>query len=234
MQLDLQGTHGQPRDGPGLARRQARAEGLAIALRRLGASARRGPSSSGACRGPDSTSIGGHDHERVAGRFGRRQRRATPCSWRRPATWRITPRRRASPRFRSELGLEAKLISVDNTQVYVATDDDSIVVAFRGSEAPTTLDGLKDWLLTNANNYLILPTGRAGTDFAAAGVGRAVPSGVPRCPGDDLGAAPGGRRGGAEGQGAAALDHRPQPRRCGWPCWPPGGSSAASWRCRRS
>jgi hypothetical protein len=74
-------------------------------------------------------------------------------------------------RFRSELGLEARLISVDNTQVYVAENDRSIVVAFRGSEAPTTLDGLKDWLLTNANNYLILPEGRAGTDFAAAGVG---------------------------------------------------------------
>ncbi len=74
-------------------------------------------------------------------------------------------------RFRSELGLEARLISVDNTQVYVAEDDRSIVVAFRGSEAPTTLDGLKDWLLTNANNYLILPEGRSGTDFAAAGVG---------------------------------------------------------------
>ena len=80
------------------------------------------------------------------------------------------PEAEGAPRFRSELGLEAKLISVDNTQVYVAQDDSSIVVAFRGSEAPTTLDGLKDWLLTNANNYLILPTGRAGTDFAAAGV----------------------------------------------------------------
>ena len=66
--------------------------------------------------------------------------------------------------------LEAKLISVDNTQVYVAENDTS-VVAFRGSEAPTTLDGLKDWLLTNANNYLILPEGKSGTDFAAAGVG---------------------------------------------------------------
>ena len=77
----------------------------------------------------------------------------------------------ASPRFRSELGLEAKLISVDNTQVYVAENDHAIVVAFRGSEAPTTLDGLKDWLLTNANNYLILPEGQSGTEFAAAGVG---------------------------------------------------------------
>jgi triacylglycerol lipase len=74
-------------------------------------------------------------------------------------------------RFRAELGMEARLISADNTQVYVTENDESIVVAFRGSEAPTTLDGLKDWLLTNANNYLILPEGRAGTDFAAAGVG---------------------------------------------------------------
>jgi triacylglycerol lipase len=74
-------------------------------------------------------------------------------------------------RFRSELGLEAKLISVDNTQVYVAENDAAIVVAFRGSEAPSTLDGLKDWLLTNANNYLILPEGKSGADFAAAGVG---------------------------------------------------------------
>jgi triacylglycerol lipase len=74
-------------------------------------------------------------------------------------------------RFRTELGLEAKLTSVDNTQVYVAENDQACVVAFRGSEAPTTLDGLKDWLLTNANNYLILPEGRSGTDFAAAGVG---------------------------------------------------------------
>jgi triacylglycerol lipase len=74
-------------------------------------------------------------------------------------------------RFRSELELDARLISVDNTQVYVAENDQAIVVAFRGSEAPTTLDGLKDWLLTNANNYLILPEGQSGTAFAAAGVG---------------------------------------------------------------
>jgi triacylglycerol lipase len=74
-------------------------------------------------------------------------------------------------RFREELGLETRLISADNTQVYVGENDQAIVVAFRGSQAPTTLDGLKDWLLTNANNYLILPEGRSGTDFAAAGVG---------------------------------------------------------------
>ena len=73
--------------------------------------------------------------------------------------------------FRDLLGLEARLYSADNTQVYVAQSDKVLVVAFRGSQSPNTLDGLKDWLLTNANNYLILPEGQIGTDFAAAGVG---------------------------------------------------------------
>jgi hypothetical protein len=74
-------------------------------------------------------------------------------------------------KFKAELGLDARLFSVGNTQAYVATDDNHISVAFRGTEAPTSLDGLKDWLLTDANNYLILPEGSIGTDFAAAGVG---------------------------------------------------------------
>lgn len=73
--------------------------------------------------------------------------------------------------FLEDLGLDARLISVSNTQVYVAQSDEVVLVAFRGSQSPTSLDGLKDWLLTNANNYLILPEGRFGTDFAAAGVG---------------------------------------------------------------
>jgi triacylglycerol lipase len=77
----------------------------------------------------------------------------------------------AAPLFLEKLGLQAKLISVDNTQVYVAEGDKAIVVAFRGSQAPNSLDGLKDWLLTNANDLLILPEGRIGTDFVAAGVG---------------------------------------------------------------
>jgi hypothetical protein len=76
-----------------------------------------------------------------------------------------------SEKFRSELGLEAKLFSVGNTQAYLATNDDHIVVAFRGTESPTTIDGLKDWLLTDAANLLIVPEGRLGTDLAAAGVG---------------------------------------------------------------
>ena len=77
----------------------------------------------------------------------------------------------AAKGFREELGLEARLISVDNTQAYVAQNDEVVLVAFRGSQCPNSLDGLKDWLLTNANNYLMLPDGRFGTDFAAAGVG---------------------------------------------------------------
>jgi hypothetical protein len=73
--------------------------------------------------------------------------------------------------FLEKLGLKAKLISVGNTQAYVGCNDTAIVVAFRGSESPTNFDGLKDWLLTNASNFLILPEGEIGTDFAAAGVG---------------------------------------------------------------
>ncbi len=73
--------------------------------------------------------------------------------------------------YQRELGMTAKLISVDNTQAYVAQNDQHVLVAFRGSESPTSIDGLKDWLLTNAVNLLVVPEGRIGTDFIAAGVG---------------------------------------------------------------
>ena len=73
--------------------------------------------------------------------------------------------------FAAQLGLDARLFSVGNTQAYVAHNANHIVVAFRGTESPTTIEGLKDWLLSDAVNLLILPTGRLGTDFAAAGVG---------------------------------------------------------------
>lgn len=79
--------------------------------------------------------------------------------------------------FRKELNLDAELISVSNTQVYVGETDGAIVIAFRGSESFMNLDGFKDWLLTNARNFLIVPEGRAGTDFAAAGVGARFHSG---------------------------------------------------------
>jgi len=77
----------------------------------------------------------------------------------------------AKPKFREQLGLDARLICGGNTQAYVATNEDHIVVAFRGTEAPTCLEGFKDWLLTDAANLLTVPEGRLGTDLAAAGVG---------------------------------------------------------------
>jgi hypothetical protein len=86
--------------------------------------------------------------------------------------------------FRDKLGLDAKLISVGNTQVYVATNKDHIVGAFRGTEEPTTIEGLKDWLLTDADNLLIVPEGRLGTDLAAAGVGARFHQGFVKAIGD--------------------------------------------------
>jgi hypothetical protein len=81
------------------------------------------------------------------------------------------PADKGREQFQSKLGLDAKLFSVGNTQAYVGTSADAVVVAFRGTESPLTLDGVKDWLLTDANNFLILPEGKLGTDFVAAGVG---------------------------------------------------------------
>jgi hypothetical protein len=80
------------------------------------------------------------------------------------------PENEGAEAYRTKLGLNARLISVGNTQVYIATNDDHIVLAFRGTESPTTIDGLKDWLLTDAADLLIQPQGDLGTDFAAAGV----------------------------------------------------------------
>jgi triacylglycerol lipase len=72
--------------------------------------------------------------------------------------------------FRDTLGLEARLFSVDNTQAWLAVDEANVVVAFRGTESATTLDGLKDILLTDAMNLLVVPEGRLGHDLSAAGV----------------------------------------------------------------
>jgi hypothetical protein len=75
------------------------------------------------------------------------------------------------PAFREQLGLEATFCKAGNTQAYVGKNAEHIVVAFRGTESPATLDGLKDMLLNDARNLLIVPSGRLGTDFIAAGVG---------------------------------------------------------------
>lgn len=74
-------------------------------------------------------------------------------------------------RFAAELGLDARLFSAGNTQAWLGVDDANIVVAFRGTESPATLDGLKDILLTDAMNLLVVPEGRFGHDLSAAGVG---------------------------------------------------------------
>ena len=74
-------------------------------------------------------------------------------------------------RFGATLGLEARLFSAGNTQAWLGVDDANIVVAFRGTESPATLDGLKDILLTDAMNLLVVPEGRFGHDLSAAGVG---------------------------------------------------------------
>lgn len=94
------------------------------------------------------------------------------------------PAQEGAEAFRTQLGMEAQLITVGNTQVYVAANDDHIVAAFRGTEAPTTIDGLKDWLLTDAGNLLIVPEGRLGTDLAAAGASARFHQGFVRAIGD--------------------------------------------------
>jgi hypothetical protein len=76
-----------------------------------------------------------------------------------------------SQAFRDRFAMTARLFSVGNTQCFLAEHDRALVLAFRGTEAPTSLEGIKDWLLTDAVNLLILPEGEIGTDFAAAGVG---------------------------------------------------------------
>ena len=75
------------------------------------------------------------------------------------------------PAFQQKLGLAARLFSVDNTQAWLGVSDANVVVAFRGTESATTLDGLKDILLTDAMNLLVVPEGRLGHDLSAAGVG---------------------------------------------------------------
>jgi hypothetical protein len=73
--------------------------------------------------------------------------------------------------FKEMLGLDARLFSVGNTQAWLGVNPDHVIIAFRGTEAPTSLDGLKDILLTDAMNLLVVPEGRLGHDLAAAGVG---------------------------------------------------------------
>lgn len=74
------------------------------------------------------------------------------------------------PAFEEQLGLKARLIESGHTQCWLGVNDGHVVCAFRGTEAPTSIDGLKDWFLADAMNLLVVPEGRLGTDLAAAGV----------------------------------------------------------------
>ncbi|MCC6421452.1 MAG: lipase family protein [Gemmataceae bacterium] len=94
------------------------------------------------------------------------------------------PQAEGAAAFQEQLGMQAQLFSVDNTQAYLAQNDQHLVVAFRGTESPTSIDGLKDWLLTNAVNFLVVPEGQLGTDLAAAGVGARYHQGFVKALGD--------------------------------------------------
>jgi hypothetical protein len=72
--------------------------------------------------------------------------------------------------FKEQLGLDGRLLESGHTQCWLGTNDGHIVCAFRGTESPTSIDGLQDWLLADAMNLLVVPEGRMGTDLAAAGV----------------------------------------------------------------
>jgi hypothetical protein len=57
--------------------------------------------------------------------------------------------------FAEKLGLKAADQRRQHASL-LATNDDHIVLAFRGTESPDA-EGLKDWLLTDAVNLLMVP-----------------------------------------------------------------------------
>ncbi len=72
--------------------------------------------------------------------------------------------------FQDQLKLEGRLWQTGHIQAFAGASETDIVLTFRGTESPLTVDGRKDWLLTNARQQLILPPeGEVGADFAAAG-----------------------------------------------------------------
>ena len=87
------------------------------------------------------------------------------------------PAEQGAEAFKNDFGMTGRLFTADNTQAYLAANDDHVVVVFRepGADEP---DGLKDWFMTNAVNLLIQPVGDLSTEFAAAGVGAEVPPGA--------------------------------------------------------
>ena len=129
-------------------------------------------------------------------------------------------------RFRDDLGLEARLISVGNTQVYVAGKNDKVlVVAFRGSQAKTRWTGSRTGYSPTPTTTLILPEGQIGTDFAAAGVGARFHRGFIEALHETWEPLLATVAEAMESNPPSALGHRAQPGRC--PA-PPGGLASSA------
>jgi triacylglycerol lipase len=73
--------------------------------------------------------------------------------------------------YQRQLQLSATPVAAENTQAFVASNDQHIVVAFRGTETPTSVEGRNDWLVTNARRMLVPPPeGETGADFGRMGI----------------------------------------------------------------
>jgi hypothetical protein len=76
----------------------------------------------------------------------------------------------ATDAFAQHLGLAGTPHASGSTQAFVGANDGQIVVAFRGTQDPRTLEGLQDWLI-NADFQLAAPAGvLGGADFEPVGV----------------------------------------------------------------
>ena len=168
MQLDLRGTQVSRETVAGLARRQAGTAGYAVKQTH-------DPSHEANSSGVTLMSMSLDDS--VAGNARNALFLARACDLAYYAE------AEGSARFRSELGLDAKLISVDNTQVYVAENDQAIVVAFRGSEAPTTLDGLQGLAVDQRQQLPDPARGAKRYGFRGRRRGRTVSPGIFGCAG---------------------------------------------------
>jgi hypothetical protein len=73
--------------------------------------------------------------------------------------------------YAGQLSLTAQpFVAAEHLSVVLGINDRDLVLAFRGTESPLTVDGRKDWLLTNARQRLVEPPkDDFGDDFAAAG-----------------------------------------------------------------
>ncbi len=87
----------------------------------------------------------------------------------------------AKRKFLNDLGIEGELLSTrkrkdrTDSQVFVGVQGKNIVAAFRGSEAPTTEAGIRDWVDTNFDHKMVPP--EADSPYADLGVDAQLHSG---------------------------------------------------------